>query len=197
MKLLILIPATVDGPGGLETLWMLNLMVNIIPFIMTAISYFCIARRRKIKGAWLAIIPLVNLWVLGSISDHYQWRVNGIRRRFRIWLPVSAVAMVSLIAGLFAGLAAIPAEYFETEQGLMVFSLSIMIMSFLIMGIFMAFMALRFIVLYDLYRSSLVKHSVTFLLLSILVGITEPFLIFYCRNKDHGLNVPGQILAQS
>ena len=196
MKLLLLFPATVDGPGALQTLVLLNLIMNIIPFVLTAIGYFCIARRRKIKSAWIAFVPVVNLWVLGSISDHYQWRVNGTHRRFRIWLPAAAACMMVLVVLIVAGISAIPIDRFvdfETGAGVLLLSFLFMFEGLLCVGLLMAFMALRFAVLYDLYRSSLVKHSAIFLLLSIFAAVTEPFLIFYCRNKDHGFEVPAQI----
>ena len=41
--------------------------------------------------------------------------------------------------------------------------------------------------LYDVYRSMDPSNSVLFLVLSILFGVTEPFFLFFNRNKDLGM----------
>ncbi len=193
---MIIFPVVADGPGAAETVLLLNLILNIIPFLLTAIGYFCIARRRKIRRAWLSFVPVVNLWVLGAISDQFQQRLHGKTRRLRVWLPVAGVAAMALIAGFFAGMMAMLTALegdFESAQGAAGIIMAIMVVSLLTVGVFTAFKAFRFVVLFDLYRSSLVRHSLIFLLLSIFSAVTEPFLIFYCRNKDYGFENPAQL----
>ena len=46
---------------------------------------------------------------------------------------------------------------------------------------------IRFIALYDLYRSLEPDNAVLFLVLSILFSITEPFFLFFNRDKDVGM----------
>ena len=46
---------------------------------------------------------------------------------------------------------------------------------------------IRFIALYDVYRSLDPANAVLFVVLSIFVGITEPFFLFFNRDKDTGM----------
>ena len=46
---------------------------------------------------------------------------------------------------------------------------------------------IRFIALYDVFRSLDPDNAVLFLVLSILFGITEPFFLFFNRDKDAGM----------
>ena len=41
--------------------------------------------------------------------------------------------------------------------------------------------------MYDIYTSCTPKNNVLFLVLSILFNITEPFFLFFTRNKDEGM----------
>ena len=46
---------------------------------------------------------------------------------------------------------------------------------------------IQYFCLYDIYRSCDPGSAVVFLLLSIFLGITLPFLLFALRNKDLGM----------
>ncbi len=50
-----------------------------------------------------------------------------------------------------------------------------------------AYAVIRFMALYDVYRSMDPGNATVFLVLSILFGVTEPFFLFFCRNKDNGM----------
>jgi uncharacterized membrane protein YecN with MAPEG domain len=45
------------------------LVFSLIFWIISALSLQSIARRRGIRNAWLAWIPVGNQWILGSIAD--------------------------------------------------------------------------------------------------------------------------------
>ena len=52
------------------------------------------------------------------------------------------------------------------------------------MVVSVAAMVIRYIALYDVYRSLEPENAVLFVVLSIFVGITEPFLLFFNRDKE-------------
>lgn len=49
-----------------------GMVIGLATYVATAIALHAIANRRGIQHAWLAWIPVGNLWIMGSISDHYQ-----------------------------------------------------------------------------------------------------------------------------
>ena len=55
------------------------------------------------------------------------------------------------------------------------------------MAVSVVAMVLQYRCLFDLYRSCNPSMAVVFLLLSILVGYPQPFLLYACRNKDLGM----------
>ena len=56
-----------------------------------------------------------------------------------------------------------------------------------LIGISIAYAVFRYMALYDIYKSLDPANCVLFLVLSILFGVTEPFFLFFSRNKDDGM----------
>ena len=54
-------------------------------------------------------------------------------------------------------------------------------------GVAIAAAVIRFVALYDVYRSLDPNNAVLFLVLSIFFGVTEPFFLFFNRDKDAGM----------
>ena len=68
-ELFMLVPALLSGiPSSL---------LGIASFVLSAIALYTIARRRGLNHAWLSWIPVANCWILGSLSDQYQYVVKG------------------------------------------------------------------------------------------------------------------------
>ncbi len=59
------------------------LMVYGGTYVLQALSLYSIAKRRGIGKPWLSWIPVANTWILGSISDQYQYVVKGKVRNKR------------------------------------------------------------------------------------------------------------------
>ena len=82
-----LIPAIDPGPDGSGSLWGILLTVNLffngIPCVLTALALWRTARWQRIRRPWLALIPIADLWVLGSLSDRYNSQVRGRERKMR------------------------------------------------------------------------------------------------------------------
>ena len=54
-----------------------SLLLGIASYVLTALALYVIARRRGLNKPWLAWIPVVNCWILGSLSDQYHYVVKG------------------------------------------------------------------------------------------------------------------------
>ena len=79
-ELLMLLPGLVSGiPTGL---------FGIAAYILTSLAIYTVSRRRGLKNAWLAWVPVINCWLLGSLSDQYQYVVKGENKSKRKWLMI-------------------------------------------------------------------------------------------------------------
>ena len=59
------------------------LTVSVGTYVLHALSLYSIANRRGIRRPWLSWIPVGSTWILGCISDQYQYVVKGKVRNKR------------------------------------------------------------------------------------------------------------------
>ena len=179
-EVLMLIPGLISGiPTGL---------FSIAAYILTAIALYTISRRRGLANAWLAWIPVANVWLLGSLSDQYQYVVKGQDKTKRKWLLILNVlkaillTMIVILAVVAAGslIAGEPSEI----MGLAVALLGLVLP---LCAAAIALCVIRYMALFDIYRSVDPGNAVLYLVLSILFSPTEPFFLFFNREKDLGM----------
>ena len=172
------------------------LLIGLIFWILRSMSLHKIAKRRGIRNAWLAWIPIGGQWVLGSVSDQYQHLVQSkitSRRKILLILNVAGyvVGIVYMVLTVLTGIAAGIGE----EESLTM-PLLMMIPYLLTMGVSIATVVFYHMSNYDLYRSCNPRNAVAFLVLGIIFPVCEPFFYFSCRWKDLGMEVPKTVNAE-
>ena len=181
----------------LRSLFGMPLLLSLATYVLTALALYTIARRRGLKNPWLAWIPVADCWLLGSLSDQYRYVVDGQHKSKRkillIFRILTAVMWVSLI-GLLIKLCfhAVGSVFWGTMSDERIFqilhqALNLLVMCLPLIGISIAYAVFRYMALYDIYKSLDPANCVLFLVLSILFGVTEPFFLFFSRNKDDGM----------
>lgn len=169
-------------------------IVELLLYILRAAGVYSIAKRRGIHHAWMAWLPVVSNWVLGCISDQYQYLVKAKNTRRRVILLVlSIVSCVLSIAGSICSLAAWGGmiEYSITPAADTMEAISPMLsvwgVSLMASAVSVVAAVFRYMSMYDLYSSVNPQYNVLFLVVSIFFNITEPFFIFCNRKKDLGM----------
>ena len=169
----------------------------IAAYVLRSIGLYAIAKRRGIANPWLAWIPVAWVWVLGSVSDQFRYvtkaQVKNKRTTLLVMQLIQMVASTVLIVILGVafvdlanmGMMGAGEEEMMTEAMIMVFKF--MGIALVLGGIALATAIIRYIALYDLYISVNPANAVLFLILSILFSITEPFFVFFNRQKDGGM----------
>jgi hypothetical protein len=173
---------------------------GIISYIFTSLGTYTIANRRGIKHAWLAWIPVGSTWILGSISDQYQQVAKNKNTKRRVLLLVlyfatMVASIISMATSISEIVQMIAADHLsqDTNMGL---GMSYGLFSLIMSGASIAYTVFYYISLYDLYNSCKPESGVLYLVLTILVGVATPFLIFSCRNKDLGMVPPQPVYQQ-
>lgn len=172
-------------------------LLSIAAYVLTALALYTLAQRRGLNRPWLAWIPVVNCWLLGSLSDQYRYVVKGeIKSKRKVLLvlnilsTVIGMAMIGICVAMVIGLAgdvvhgANEEAIIRTAMGSVIGILGLCLP---LAGIAIAYAVIRYMALYDVYRSMDPSNCVLFTILSILVSITEPFFLFFNRNKDLGM----------
>lgn len=197
----------VEGVMGMSLLSSLgSILMSIATYVFMAIGMYVIAKRRGIHNPWLAWIPFGSTWMLGCISDQYRYVARGqekSKRKVMLALDIatSAVAVVTLVmlfAALFqllgrmdSNLGALENEvipdtaYLAEVIGPLMGSVGL---CFVMLGLAIALMVLRYMALYDLFVSCTPENATIYTVLSILLsGILQSIFVFSCRNKDIGM----------
>ena len=184
--------------------FLMNLITNsvsslwgIAMYVLTSLGLYTIAKRRAIRNAWLAWIPVVNCWIIGCISDQYRYVVKGqmkSRRKSLLTLSVIQLALglafvVALIVTVICGINTSMSYmgYSRIMESIMVPAIVTLGLLLPMAGVGIAKLIIYYMAMYDLYTSCAPENNVLFLVMSIIFRVTEPFFIFFNRNNDKGM----------
>lgn len=175
-------------------------ILNLAAYVFTALALYTIANRRGIRKAWLAWIPVVDVWILGSISDQFRYVVKGEEKSKRkILLTLSLIEMaagivVVIMTIVMAVNAIITASQYGSEEAVIqqimgsVFGLVGVVLILLVLSIVKVIF--YYMALYDLYTSCEPRNNTLYLVLSIIPMVSAvalPLLLFLVREKDEGM----------
>lgn len=184
----------ISGFGGVSS------TLGLIGYVLSSLAIYTIAQRRGIRKAWLAWLPVLNVWILGSISDQYRYVVKEqVKSKRKILLALNLANFVLSVLVLVRIVATVVSFVSAGMQGasnealartLINGILVSMMMSLPLLALSIAAFVLRAMALYDLYGSCEPDNSVLYLVLSLIPGInqvTQPLFLFLCREKDGGM----------
>lgn len=171
-----------------------SLLLGLVSYIMGAVGMHTLANRRGIRHGWLAWIPLGNVWILGSLSDQFQYVVKGkIRNRRKVLLGLNIATVVLTIP--LEVVAIFIARYVEKMvaystidpvQALPALAV-VLVVALAMLVIYIVNMVHTYIAYYNLFFSCTPDDAVLFLVLSILFPVALPFFVFALRKKDNGM----------
>lgn len=180
--------------------WIPSFGFGILSYAFTGVTLYTLAKRRGIDKPWLAWIPVVKVWLIGSVSDQYQYVVRGqYKSKRKVLLTLSLVNFALLImvcvlggvlvANVMMNYIASPGAASDWELARMIMSpaMGIMGLAIVMAGVGIAYAVIYFMALFDAYRSMDPDNSTLYLVLSILIPVTEPFFLFFNRQKDGGM----------
>lgn len=172
-------------------------LVSIAVYIFTALALYTIAKRRGIKNPWLAWIPVTQFWIIGSIADNYRKVACGKetkKRKTLLWLQIIAaiLAVVLLIAIIAAVISLLAAGYNNYDDPMdlpkVIGSLvGVGAIILLLVGVAIAAAIVQYMALYDIFRSCEPENATLYIVLSIVISVTQAIFLMLCREKDKGM----------
>lgn len=187
--------------AGFVAIYIIYMLVvsgfSIAAYVLRALGFYTIAKRRGINHPWMSWVPVLDYWVLGCISDQYRYVVKNQTKGKRKWLLGLniALAVVYIVFFVFFGIMmfeVITGAISGLDESMLLEELTGSMIGMLaatlpMMGLAIAVMVVRYIAMYDLYTSCSPQNNVLFLVLSIFFTVTEPFFVFFLRKKDGGM----------
>ena len=185
---------------GILSLGGTGAFLRLASYVLCALALYTIAERRGIKKAWLAWVPVVNVWILGSLSDQYRYVVRGeVKSRRKVLLTVNILSLILSIASVVRVAVSAVLAISGLAQGIGEQALLDTLLNGLLSGLIFYIPTLilsvvglifEILALYDVYSSCEPANNVLYLVLSAIPGIsqiTKPLFLFLCRDKDGGM----------
>lgn len=180
-------------------------ILSLVAYVLLALGMYTIAKRRGINKAWLAWVPVCgNMWILGCISDQYNYvvkRQNKAKRKTLVWLEaimlvllvVMIVFVVMMIVNLVAS-GAIDSEYMSESDAMELIPslIGIIVSALALMGVAIALSIVQYMAYYDLFCSCDPANKGVYTAVGIIAslfgfGIVLAIFVFICRNKEGGM----------
>ena len=171
--------------------------IGVVTYVFRSIGVYSIARRRGLNNPWFAWVPVVNRYLLGSLSDQYQYVVKGKDKSKRKWLLALSIAQLVLYAVIavmgigviwkVVGDAMAGFSQAKLFQMALRSAMRLLVAVFPLMTVSAVLAVIRYIALYDVYTSVDPKNSVLYTVLSVFFHVTEPFFLFFNRKRDDGM----------
>ena len=174
-----------------------SILLGIAAYVLSSMALYTMAKRRGLNNPWLAWIPVVNCWIVGSLSDQYRYVVKGenkSKRKVLLTLNIinSGLCLVMIVVAVVMAvnlvkLAMTGANEMAILSAVMGPVMGVAGLSLPVLGVVIAYAIVYYMALYDVYKSMDPGNCVLFLVLSIIFNVTEPFFLFFNRNKDLGM----------
>ena len=163
---------------------------SILCYVLYSLGMYTIAKRRGIHNPWLAWVPVGNLWILGSISDQYQYVTQGKvqnRRKLLLGLEIALFVLLAVLfgVGIYAIVQGIAGGDILSKMAMLLLVTLLASMAMMVLAVLLT--VFEYICLYNLFASCDPSGKVVYIILSIFISVTMPFLVFACRNKDLGM----------
>lgn len=185
----------VAGAGLFGVLLLFILMIWLAFYVFESIAFYTLAKRRGIQYPGLAWVPVANMWIIGSLADHYM-DVTELKRTKSRYLLLSleivsaVISLLTVVLALGFGLGMLRELFNEQSYavgGYILGSLSLLGISCILWVLVIIRSVFLYIALYRIFKSCQPGNAVLYLLLAIFVSVSLPFILFAIRNKDEGM----------
>lgn len=186
----------VAASSGLVTMLVLSLL-SLACYILVSVAVYTIAKRRELKRPWMAWIPVLNNWLLGSIADQYRYVARGenkSKRKVLLNLSIASTVLGVVVCGsavdVILKLTNVVINVYNEEQILQSLTgslMAIMALGLPMLGVALAYIIVYYMALWDIYQSLDPTNSTMYLVLSILFSVTIAFFLFFNRYKENGM----------
>lgn len=169
------------------------LLLGIGFYILSSLGFHAMAKRRGIPHPGLAWLPIGGqAWIVGSLADQYAYLAEGKTKRQRglllgLDIGTSAVSICYLALAIVALVKSSMTELMYDGFAFAPFIAGFLVLYFLLLATAIVYAVFYYIALYKVYKSCTPKNATLYLVLSIVVNVTQPFFVFFSRNKDEGM----------
>lgn len=173
-------------------------IVAVVSYVLSSLSLYTIAKRREIRGAGWAWVPVVGIdWIIGKIADRYELRQTGREKKFARKLLVLSCIMWGMFIIVYAVtfvwigiMVGVELNGGMVEEYLLPMFLSLYGVILVMTVIAMVTAIIEYVALFKVYESAMPRKAIGLLVCTMLFGaLGLAICLTVIRNKDLGYAV--------
>lgn len=167
--------------------------ILFVRYILYSLGLMGLAKRTGVKNAWLAWIPVANVYVLGATADMLEEK-RGLSHKWSKFLLILTVAVAALFTlffvSLFAlvvyismmeGIGATSADAFFAGEMFLLPMIAFYLIYIVLIVISMALSYLNIICVYKIFEEIAPQKSIKYFLIYVLVPFGDVYCLFKCK----------------
>ena len=171
--------------GFLIVVWVAVLISLAATVIFKGIGLLKMHQKLGINNGWMSFVPYLNSFAFGRVAEKYVREDGKKSLKYSLVLLISTI-IVSVLSGfcsLFSTYIEIIALYVPASVA-MIISIIFLLFALFFLAVAIVYAVFYYIALWRIYSIFANSNATFFLVLSILVPISEPIIIFAIRNKE-------------
>lgn len=170
--------------GILSFLLLASLLFFVVLYIFESIALYTIAKNRGIKNAFLSFIPVAEYYILGKVYDDISATMNKKTGYAARMVVLASFALASTVfACVFLGMSVVMGYAGGISVPFLIFAIPFVLAQ---IGCTVALLVFMYISVYAIYKEYVPSNASLFLVFSVFMSFTMPFLLFSIRNKKSG-----------
>lgn len=171
-------------------LYVILLAVAVADYVMTSLSLYTLAKRRGIRGAGLAWVPVANYWIIGSLANEIDNQKGMARKWNVVLLSLAAIGLGGVLVAYAALIVAGIVYAFVAMDSLLLLVLPFYILLILAMVVSVALSICSAVCIYKIFESTVPEKAVKYLLLYLLVPLGAGICMMKARNCGYPYRFP-------
>ena len=185
------------GKGLTGSFQTMPAVLGVLCYVLSSMALYTMAQQRNIAHAWFSWVPVLNIWILGSLSDQYRYVVKGqvkSKRKLLLILNIISAVFGSIVffmtmGSLAKGISQAFHGFSDQMINRLIFSTFLRIGGIMLIVLPLAIVkkVFRYMALYDTFMSCDPDNAVMYLVMSIFFSFLEPIFLFCNKDKERGM----------
>ena len=174
-------------------MYLLICTVAFARYILFSLGLMGLAKRAGVKNAWLAWIPVANVYILGDTADHLEEK-RGVSHKWAKLLLILTIAVAALFTLFFVAMiafvtyvsimesmASLSSDAFFTGEFFILPMIAFYLIYIVLIIVSMALNYLNIICVYKIFEEIAPQKSIKYLLIYMLVPFGDVYCLFKCK----------------
>ncbi len=162
------------------------LIFAVVTIIFQGIGIMKMHEKLGLKNGWMAFVPFLNSFAMGKVAEQYIKQNGKKSAKFSVILLVGNIINMffALCSSIFSGITGAAEGLGLTPEILLAISSIMLVFSLCQLLYSLVYSVVVYVALWRIFAIFNNQSATLFLILSLFIGVVQPFLIFAIRNNE-------------